>query len=387
MSQPNSFVHDSVQIEWNEDDSVRTITYQSLGLLNVVNQRLHEGGMQALQRLIEDLLDTVAAIPESDMRKKIRLADKIFGLKPDPPDPKAQLRFWQTLMPTVWAWEDSHEKVHKGTAYSFMAESYLGLGDIPSAYICFFNALEDDKENFPHIPKNLKDASAYCTTSLVDNPTNFLYLRVVVPLRRYLQNFIQNYNVRTSRALTLQTLDQNFLQADSLEDVKRFFVATVHEIYHLAPLNSTRMINNDYSKLKIIDTLFNIGLIVDQILEHSFLQNYSGRKKMARAIYELALHLNWTSLQTSPNPGVFLKRVSPNLNSGTPDQIMPSLLDGSATFDNSPISDPRMLATFIAYHLRNYAGHHLEGSAILVNRYPEILNRIMDAVFVAIESL
>lgn len=268
-----------------------------------------------------------------------------------------------------------------------MAESYLSLGDIPSAYICFFNALEDDKENFPFIPKNLKDASAYCTTSIVDNPSNFLYRSVVMPLRSYLQNFIDEYNARTKGSLTIQTLDQKFLQADPLEDVKRFFVATLHEINHLSPLNSSRMINNDYSKLKIIDTLFNMGLIVDQILEYRFLRNYTGRKYMGKAVYELALHLGWTNPQISQDPGVFLGKVKPNLNKGSPDQILPSLLNGQATSNGTRISDAKMCAIFTAYHLRNYGGHHLEGSDILINRYPDILSRIMDAVFAAVELL
>lgn len=193
-----------------------------------------------LQDLIEDLLDAIATVPKSHKRRKISLADGIFGFKPvpDPPNPKVQISFWNSVMPRIWAWEDSHEEVHKGTVYSFMAESYLSLGDIPSAYICFFNALEEDKKNFPFIPKDLKDAPAYRTTSIVDNPQNFLYTSVVMPLRTYLQSFIDKYNVRTNRSLKIQALDQKFLQADPLEEVKRFFVATLHEIYHLSPLNS-----------------------------------------------------------------------------------------------------------------------------------------------------
>jgi hypothetical protein len=175
------------------------------------------------------------------------------------------------------------------------------------------------------------------------------------------------------------------LQADAVEDIKRFFVATFHEIYHLAPLNSSRMINNDYSKLKVIDTIFNLSLIVDQLLEYRLLTN-APRKDMANAIYRLALHLNWTTSTSHNNVRRFLRAIQPNLNVNSPDQVVPSLLNGQATFDGRNIT-PDMGAVFLAYHLRNFAGHNIEGQDVLVERYTEVLNHVMDALFIAIEAL
>lgn len=390
MNPSNQLVCGPVRVTWNADDSVNTITYQSVPLIEAVNQRLKREGFRALKDdLVENLLNTVSAIPPTNKRQKIYLATKIFEhlrVKPAPPNPKLEVLFWTAIMRQVWAWEDLYEEVHKGTAYYFMASSYLASGDIPSAYICFFNALEDDKQNFPFISENVKDAPAYRTTSLVDNPHNFLYRSVVVPLRARLQSLIDGYNSRTKSKMTIQTLDQKFLQSDPLEDIKRFFVATFHEIYHLAPLNSTRMINNDYSKLKVIDTLFNLGLIVDQILEYRFLQRVSVQKKnMGNAVYQLALNLKWTTRQNSKDTPQFLRKINLDLRS-TPDQVLPHLLDGTATYNGAPM-DAQMPAILAAYHLRNYGGHHLVGSNILVNRYDDILDKIMDAFFVSIESL
>jgi len=339
--------------------------------------------------MITDLLDSVANLSVKEKRRKIFLSDKIFEhlqIDTDPSNPKLRSLIWREILDLVWQWEDSHEKVHKGTAYYFMAATYLSLGDVPSAYMCFFKALEEDKKNFPRIPKNLKDAPTYRTTSLVDNPQNALYHTVVIPLRRYLQTFIDRYNkTRKGKNLTLQTLDQKFLQADAIEDIKRFFVAAFHEIYHLAPLNSSRMINNDYSKLKVIDTIFNLSLIVDQLLEHRLLAN-APKKDMANAIYRLALHLNWTTSTKHNSVRQFLGAIRPNLNIGSPDQVVPSLLNGQAIFDGQKII-PDMQAVFLAYYLRNFAGHNIKGQDVLIKRYTEVLNYVMDALFVAIEVL
>jgi len=398
MSSVGPLVCGPVSVTWQADGHVDTITYEGKVLGEVVKARLQSLQLGPLgialtdeqTDLISNLLNSVALLPSTEIRSKIFLADRIFEhlmFEMVPPNPKVQSMFWRAILDHVWRWEDSHEKVHKGTAYYFMAKSYLGSGDVPSAYTCFFNALEDDKKNFPHIPKNLKDAPAYCTTSLACNPNNALFLSVVVPLRAVLQSFIERYNSETGRSLTLLTIDQRFLQADQFEEIKRFFVATFHEIYHLAPLNSTRMINNDYSKLKVIDTLFNICLAIDQILEYRFLHTApKEEKKMGNAVYHLALHLGWTNPQSSKDPSEFFKKAKPHPNQGSPDSVLSHFLDGTCTCDSAPM-DCRMRAILAAYHLRNYGGHHVEGNDILVNRYDEVLKMIMHALFVSIEAL
>src|SRR5207249_5527095 len=100
----------------------------------------------------------------------------------------------------------------------------------------------------------------------------------------------------------------------------------------IGPINSTQMINNDYSKLKIIDTLFNFGLVVDQILGHSFLQAVPAKERnMAKGIYELALHLNWTKDTVDEDPGEFVAKIKPYPNNATPDQVLPDRLSGNGS--------------------------------------------------------
>lgn len=145
------------------------------------------------------------------------------------------------------------------------------------------------------------------------------------------------------------------------------------------------MINNDYSKLKAIDTLFNLGLIVDQILEYRFLQGSTLRKDMANAIHQLALHLKWTTEQDIRK---FLSEIQPTPNPpSTPDTFLPCILNGTVTFEGNPLNDYKMKAVFVAYHLRNYGGHNLVGSNILINRYQTILDMVYDSFFTSMEVL
>lgn len=387
-----------VEVTWNPDDSVKTITYKGQPLSTTIKNEIQSSAQvpphykltYELGQIIRDLFNSIASLPQTEKRKKINLADGIFkhfDKEFESFGPKKSDWFWRAIIRPVWWWEDSHEKVYKGTPYFLMAKTYLQLGDVPSAYICFFNALEEDKNNFSCIQENFKDRPAYLTTSLVNNSNNPLHKEVVVILRAYLQGFIRSYNKRTKSDFTIQDLDKKFLQAVSLEDFKRLFVANFHEIYHLAPLNDSRMIKNDYSKLKVSSTLFNIALIIDQILEYRFFQNaYNGRRDMANAVYQLALDLRWTTEEENLKALKFLKKVHPNLKKGSPDEILHTLLDGTATYDGRPL-DFRMRAIFAAYYLRNYAAHHIVGCNILVDEYSDILDMVMDAFFTSVESL
>jgi hypothetical protein len=145
------------------------------------------------------------------------------------------------------------------------------------------------------------------------------------------------------------------------------------------------MINNDYSKLKIMDTLFNLGLIVDQILEYRFLQSFTGRKDMGNAVHCLFLYLKWT---TEHDIRRFLGGISPTPNNpSTPDIFLPCLINGTVNFEDNPLSDNKKKAIITVYHLRNYGGHHLEGSNILVSSYQTILDMVVDGFFTSIETL
>lgn len=407
MSLPD-LVCGPVRVRWLPNGSVGEITYRNEPFSVVVsNMPLMQGSYARgfslsppFQRLVVDMLTAIERLPSSEAARKVLLATRIFENlvieTPLIPNPKLKGIVSELIMREVWQWEDANEQIHKGTPYYFMAKDYLEQGDIPSAYIYFFNALEEDRRNFSAISQDVTTGGAYLTTSLVDNPIirPHLYESVVVPLRNYLQRFINEYNRKTRKTrnrMTLQTLDQKLLQSASFKEVNLLFVATIHEIFHLAPLNSPRMIKNDYSKLKVMGTLFNLSLIADQLLEHRLLTPTTPRRerKMGNAVYRLALHLKWTSKTLDRRPEDFLRRISPNMNSGLPDTIVPLLLNGRVRIDGHPVDSrtPKKLAILLAYHLRNFGAHHIQVQNVLVNKYPEILGRMMDAILTVVEIL
>lgn len=342
--------------------------------------------------MIADLFNSISALSTPERRKKIHLSTKIFehlNFQTSVPNPWLTNWVWRAILEFVWQWENAHEVIHKGTPYYFMGENCLQMGDVASAYICFYNAVEEDKKNYPVLGMSFKSAPAYLTVSLVDNPNNRLHQSMVLPLRDYLNSLLQTYNSSFNGNLSLGRLDQVFLQSDDLDSIKSFFIANLHEIYHLTPLNSANMIRNDYSKLKAIDSLFNLALVADQILAHRFLQGVTGRNRsMANSIYQLALHLKLVTQTSVRDPRDYLDKVRPKPNdpNSTPDTTLPGFLDALATYDAQPL-DPRMRVALTALYLRNFGGHHVEGSNIVVTRYEDVLASVVNAIFVSLETL
>ncbi len=89
MSVPNPFVYDSVQVTWRTDGSVERIMYGNEPLNETVSNRLKALQLSASPltvllspefcALIDDLLNAVAALPCSETKRRIDLADLLFG--------------------------------------------------------------------------------------------------------------------------------------------------------------------------------------------------------------------------------------------------------------------------------------------------------------------
>jgi hypothetical protein len=342
-----------------------------------------------LVRTVNELLDLISLLPASEVRKKVTLATEIFSHFTDPggavPNPTLRRMYMRAIMELAWNWEKNHEEVHKGTPYFFMGKSYHNSGDLASALVCFFQAVEEDKRNYPAFGWDYKTAPAYLTVSLVNNVKNNVYETIVRPARETLGRMIGDYNNRYGRSFSMNELENKFLQADPLEEKKRFFVATFQDIFQLLPLVSAKMTTNDYSKLKHVDLLANICLVNDQLLEHKYLQGVTS-STMAKGVYALALAQGWTTAALHNNAGAYTGSVTPRLNNATPDQTIPDILDGRAIV-GSRTAFPLEASVLLAYHIRNFASHNIEGNSVFASRFEEIYERVMHAFFFIVEQL
>jgi len=293
---------------------------------------------------------------------------------------KTGVSFWQEVISLTLDWESKNKPItiHKGTPFFFLAFNCLENGDKDNGFTYLYNALEDDKKlpdlNYP------QDAPAYLTATMSDKPRNFMY-SLVRDQRLLLSNFLIKHKSEFSE-LKLIDFDKKFLQNVDLADVVYFFVYNFHTIFDQDRNTNQIILQNEFSRLKTLDLFFNIGLIIDQVLSHAASQadvTCTGMKDAVVWWVDNNLGVNQTTFNS------LIGTSNLNINSQTLDQVLPTLL---SNISNPSSSIPKeVFAMLVAYKIRNHGAHNLNQQQILTSRYDEILSRLFNALFLAVQIL
>lgn len=288
--------------------------------------------------------------------------------------------FWQEILSTALEWESNNPPVtiHKGTPFFFVAYNFLLNGDRDNGFTYLYNALEDDKKlpqlNYP------KDAPAYLTAIMSEKPRNFMFPQVR-DLRLFLGSFLSKYN-KIFTKLTIGDFDTKFLENTDLFDIALIFVYNFKFVYDQSKNASPTLLQNDFSRLKIINLFFNFGLIIHEILRYS----ESGHRNTPKMMKESVSW--WAETKCGVNQNTFNNLISPsglNLNQSTLDQLIPTLLSNIQNPTNNIPKEVYIM--MIAYKLRNHGAHNLNQQTILDTKYNEILTNLFYALFLAIQSI
>jgi len=122
-------------------------------------------------------------------------------------------------------------------------------------------------------------------------------------------------------------------------------------------------------------------LIIDRVLSHAASKAGVSTSRMKDAVAW------WANNSMGINQNQFDSLIGPqslNLKFQTPDQVLPTILSNIGPSGGIPKEVYTML---IAYKIRNHGGHNLDQQQILTSRYDEILNRLFNALFLAVQSL
>jgi len=293
---------------------------------------------------------------------------------------KTGVSFWQEVISLTLEWESKNKPItiHKGTPFFFLAFNCLENGDKDNGFTYLYNALEDDKKlpqlNYP------QDSPAYFTATMSDKPQNYMY-SLVRDQRLLLSNFLIKHKSEFSE-LKLIDFDKKFLQNLDLADVVYFFVYNFHTIFDQDRNTNQVILQNEFSRLKVLDLFFNMGLIINQILSYAASQAGATCTKMKEVIAWWAEN-NLGVNQTTFNSLIGTSNL--NLNSQTPDQVLPTLL---TNIRNPSGGIPKeVYVMLVAYKIRNHGGHNINQQQILTSRYDEILSRLFNALFLAVQIL
>lgn len=286
------------------------------------------------------------------------------------------VQYWNAFISITHKWEKQYGKhIHKGTPYAFIAYTYLLIGDIDTGFSYIYNAIEEDiklntvcpRLNYP------RNAPVYLTASLSPNSGNVMY-PLVEEIRSELETYLSGYRIYFGRALTLSEFDEKFLQNIELDTIKYYFVFTFWTIFEYRRKVSISMMQNDFSRLKNANWMFALCLVIDKLLNSKYSTEYisNGIKEYTKDKRFMA-ETDLNSLRSHVN---FKEE---------PDIVIPKLLPMNLHHNGSPVRK-EIQCLFIAWNIRNYAGHNIQTQNVIASNFDDLLKILLYDIFLIIED-
>lgn len=289
------------------------------------------------------------------------------------------IQFWRKVLSTVHEWEKkTGRRIHKGSPYAFIANTHLIIGDIDTGFSYIYNAIKEDIELNNVCPEldYPTNAPVYLTASLSSNPQNIM-VPLVMEIRTELENYLNIYRSEFGRTLSMIELDRRFLQNPDIMTIKYYFVFSLWIIFEYRRKVDYDLMQNDFSKLKNANWLFALCLVIDKLF-HSH-SRYTGRFIGS----EIVNYVVDKGLMTKNDLNKLEKKE--NIRGGDPDKIIPKLLTTSLQ-DNGVAVKKEIQYLFVAWNLRNFAGHNIQIQNVMVKNFDDILKILLCDIFLIIEE-
>ena len=289
--------------------------------------------------------------------------------------------FWRRILDLVIEWEIRHRnriRIHKGTPYFFLTHTCLLLDDIENTFIYLSKTIEEDKRICHRFGQNYLNAPAYSTISLSANQNNFMYPKVE-EVRNYLQERLRLYNRKLRKKVKFSTIERKFFRNKKYTDPMIFLNFFIHIIR--IQEDSIEKLNNDFSKMRMLNLMFGICLIIDKTLWIRFSKSH---RYIPGNIKSLCLKKGWCSNRNDAQ--VIWDNVVKNdfESNRTTDfeNIIDTLLDFQLKYNGNFVRKEIQIL-FLLWGLRNQGAHRLEKQNILIRRYKDIIQALMNAFFMS----
>ena len=273
------------------------------------------------------------------------------------------ISFWRQILDIVNNWQEHNDGIfiHKGTPYYFLAENYFLVGDLDSAFTYLHNALKIDEQTWQW--ERDGHVGAYSLAKMIDDSytqMNYLTKRH----RKQLSEFIEKFNSEFGD-LTIEEISDKFLKNENKYHIAGYFFAfTFHSlILHKYNLKLETP-ENYFSKVRSLDMIFNLCLIIDDILKNRFLEKHDDENKyISNGIHEYCkkFPFDYMTLQKDWKKEGKFDRSNPN-------KTIPLLLEKKEKYGGNLL--PKEVYTFMmAHYCRNIGAHSLNEDSIFVTYY------------------
>lgn len=285
------------------------------------------------------------------------------------------IKLWGELLNYTLKWEEENNKIiHKGTPYGILARTHFSMGDSYSAFNSIYRALNEDiilGEQSPESEYPTK-APSYLTVTLNPSKENFM-VDCVLEVRNFIEDFVVKYQSKISPSFTFEIIDTKFLQNRNFEPLNFFFTSTIWSIFEFRRRVNPNLMKNDFALLKNPELFFSLSLIINDLLNYS----NSSNDRMGNAIEKYLKNRSWMMKDVN------IKGI---ISNSLPNDIIPDLLKKIHPYHKTNIL-LQEACLLIAWNIRNFSGHNIIKQDVFAEKFDEILENLLFALFIILEDM
>ena len=283
-------------------------------------------------------------------------------------------KIWRFALDIAYKWEqeNSGNRIHKGSPYHFLGVTYLLFKDYMTGFLLIHQALEEDKKtkNRDH-----PDTPGYYFVTL--NYDKSVYGQELLKnIADYLNLKILEYKKIRNGSLTIDEFKKKFLEQEKNIDIIFSFVYLLFNLNKLETGIRREFIKNDFASLFEVGLILDLCLIIDSVI----------KAKNSKTYFKEHFDFLCSKGLLSIDSNKAANEVNKQFNIA-PEQALISLLEENFFFSDN--TKPTMTDGdfLITYCLRNYSAHNIESPKIIYERFFEIVQRILNALFFTVEKV
>ncbi len=295
----------------------------------------------------------------------------------------AQRRFfeasqvWERALEIAYDWEnqDPNKRIHKGTPYYFLGVTHILNSDLEKGFLLMHQALEEDKKTH-NVDAPPTPAHAFVT--LDHEEQNQFFRQQVIEIASFLDEMLEKYRSQRGGTLTLMDFKSKFLADTGLQETIFYFVFTTFRLERLLKESGSTPTESVFGSLLEANTLFDLCLIIDGAIKAK--NNTAKRKYFSDQVKFLS-----SQAALSLNAGK-VGKLGQDFQSDF-SKTLSKLLTSDYVYEDGTNPRPIEEDLAIAYGFRNFGAHRIEDQPVVYQNFADIVQRILNALFFAVEEL
>lgn len=283
---------------------------------------------------------------------------------------------WKFVSEISTKWEKRNnipDEVPKGTLYYFWAVTCFLKGDIDRGFCLMNEAYLEDVKAYQNKETKRKPEDAPAELFLRFETDRDQYLKPELDkMKNFLDKFIEGYSNSRNRQLSYGDFEQKFLQPNIRREIRFQFNLNIFRLEKLLNRYPSVRDENTVSCLIYLETIFGFCRVLEFIISKGNFRD---------AIIDFVKrYKKGNSIQNN----AFNKLKSKDFNTKSFLKTLESIFKSNYKVDTYP-PDEMEKDILISYGFRNFGAHEIKEYPLIVEKFPEICQRILNSIFLATE--